>query len=43
MVYSLVIFSHRYLDGDRINFKTFVNPGCLLIHLNIIIQHNHQS
>ena len=23
-VYSLVIFSHRYLDSDGINFKTFV-------------------
>ena len=23
-VYSLVIFSHRYLDSDRINFKTLV-------------------
>ena len=23
-IYSVVIFSHRYLDSDRINFKTFV-------------------
>ena len=23
-VYSVVIFSHRYLDSDHINFKTFV-------------------
>ena len=24
IVYSVVIFSHRYLDRDHINFKTFV-------------------
>ena len=42
-VYSVVIFSHRYLDSDCINFRTFFIPGCLLVHLNIIIQLRHQS
>ena len=41
--YSVAIFSHRYLDSDRINVKTFVFLCCLLVHLNIIIQHRHQS
>ena len=32
-VFSMVIFSHRYLDSDRINFKTFVflEAGALFI------------
>ena len=38
-----MIFSHRFLYSDFINFKTVCIPGCLLIHLNIIIQHRHQS
>ena len=41
-VYSVVIFSHRYLDSVRINKNVFI-PGCLLVHLNIIIQQRHQS
>ena len=40
-VYSVVIFSHRFLDSDRINFKTFAFMAVTL--LNIIIQHRHQS
>ena len=33
-VYLVAIFSNRYLDSDRIHFKTFISiPGCLLVHL----------
>ena len=38
IVYSVVIFSHRYLDRDLINDKTFFIPGGLIVHPNIIIQ-----
>ena len=30
IVYSVVIFSHRYLDRDRIKFKTFVLKDWLI-------------
>ena len=39
----MVIFSHRCLGSDRINFKTCCIPGCFLIHLNIIIHHRQLS
>ena len=42
MVYEMVIFSHRYLESNSINFKTCI-PGCLLTLLKIIIQHRHHS
>ena len=43
-VYSVVIFSHIYLESGCMNLKTFVSLAAqLLIHLNIIIQHRHQS
>ena len=43
-VYSMMIFSHIYLDGDCIYKKIYIYiSGCLLIHLDIIIQHRHQS
>ena len=38
-----VIHVDRYLDSDYINFRNLCIPGCLLVHLNIIIQHRHQS
>ena len=38
----MVIFIHRYLDSDN-KFLNFCIPDCLMIHLNIIIQHRHQS
>ena len=36
-VYSVVIFSYRYLDSDRINVRNFCIPGCILAHLNTIL------
>ena len=39
--FSVVVFSYRYIDSDPI--KKNCIPGCLLVHLNIIIQHRHQS
>ena len=41
--YSVVIFIHRYGDSDSMNVKNFCITSCLLIHLNINIQHRHQS
>ena len=41
MVYSMVILSILGVTTS-INFLFFI-PGCLLVHLNIIIQHRHQS
>ena len=38
-VYSLVIFSHRYLNSDSINFKTLYSSLFIgLIYLNMILQ-----
>ena len=42
-LFRWVIFSHRFLDSDCINFKNFCIPGCLLTLQNIIIQHRRQS
>ena len=39
----LLPFSHRFLDSDASIPKLNCNPGCLLIHLNIVIQHRYQS
>ena len=36
--YSVVIFSHR-----PHKFQNVCIPRCLMVHLNIIIQHRHQS
>ena len=38
-----MIFSHIYLDSDCINIKYLCIHGCLLIHLNVIIQYRHDS
>ena len=43
LVYSVVIFSHRFLDSHCINFKTFAFLAVYWPFWNIIIQHWHQS
>ena len=41
-VYSVVIFIHRYLDRDRINFQNLCIPGCFN-GPSEHIQHTHQK
>ena len=42
-VYSVVIFSHRFLDSDCINFKTFAFLAVYWPFWTSLIQHRHQS
>ena len=34
-------YENLYLDSHHINFKKLCIPGCLLVHLNILVQHRN--
>ena len=38
-----IFLGQSYLDSNCINFNFFFIPGCLLIHLDIIIQHRQSK